>query len=531
MATRADARAVRRPPRAGHDRRRRPGPAAGPAAPARGAGGRRCWARRSRRARCAEILESLGLRASPDEAGDGARRARVPHWRRGDVTREVDLIEEVARIDGLDACPQTLPSRPDGGRPPHADAAAAAPGRGRAGRRAACSRSLGWSFQAPDVRRPPAPAGRRPPPARPCTLRNPLSEDQSELRTLLLLVAARRRGLQRRPRRRRPGAVRDRVRVRRRRRRGDAGLPDERRHVGALLTGAARRRDLALGARRRRPTSSPPRACSRPCWTRCGWTGASRPATEPFLHPGPRGGGPRRAASRSAGWARLHPLVARGLGPRRRRPAFELDLDRGRRAGRRRSSSVYEDVTSLPGRAPGPGGRACPTTCRAARVARRGPRGAAASCWPRREVFDVYRGEQVGEGKVSLALALEFRAPDRTLTDEEVDERRDGDRRRARVRAGRRAPWLSVAVIGAGAATAARWPRTCCGAIRSSSCGTSPRAATPARRLDELYPRYRVPLELEELDLERHGAVDAAIVAYPARRVGADRRRAARARA
>jgi N-acetyl-gamma-glutamyl-phosphate reductase len=35
------------------------------------------------------------------------------------------------------------------------------------------------------------------------------------------------------------------------------------------------------------------------------------------------------------------------------------------------------------------------------------------------------------------------------------------------------------------------------------------------RRLDDLYPRYRVPLELEELDLDRHGDVDGAIVAYP----------------
>ncbi|HLY48372.1 MAG TPA: N-acetyl-gamma-glutamyl-phosphate reductase [Solirubrobacteraceae bacterium] len=35
------------------------------------------------------------------------------------------------------------------------------------------------------------------------------------------------------------------------------------------------------------------------------------------------------------------------------------------------------------------------------------------------------------------------------------------------------------------------------------------------RRLDDLYPQHRVPLELEELDLERHGEVDAAIVAYP----------------
>jgi N-acetyl-gamma-glutamyl-phosphate reductase len=35
------------------------------------------------------------------------------------------------------------------------------------------------------------------------------------------------------------------------------------------------------------------------------------------------------------------------------------------------------------------------------------------------------------------------------------------------------------------------------------------------RRLDDLHPRYRVPLVLEELDLDRHGDVDAAIVAYP----------------
>ncbi len=35
------------------------------------------------------------------------------------------------------------------------------------------------------------------------------------------------------------------------------------------------------------------------------------------------------------------------------------------------------------------------------------------------------------------------------------------------------------------------------------------------RRLDELYPQHRVPLELEELELDRHADVEAAIVAYP----------------
>ena len=34
-------------------------------------------------------------------------------------------------------------------------------------------------------------------------------------------------------------------------------------------------------------------------------------------------------------------------------------------------------------------------------------------------------------------------------------------------------------------------------------------------RLDELYPHHRVPLMLEELDLDRHGEIDAAVVAYP----------------
>jgi phenylalanyl-tRNA synthetase beta chain len=40
-------------------------------------------------------------------------------------------------------------------------------------------------------------------------------------------------------------------------------------------------------------------------------------------------------------------------------------------------------------------------------------------------LFDLYTGPQVGEGKKSLAYALRFRAPDRTLTDAEAAEARD----------------------------------------------------------------------------------------------------------
>ncbi len=52
------------------------------------------------------------------------------------------------------------------------------------------------------------------------------------------------------------------------------------------------------------------------------------------------------------------------------------------------------------------------------------------------------------------------------------------------------------------------------------------------RRLDELYPRYRVPMTIEQLDLDGVGRIDAAVVAYPhaaaAPTVGALRERGAR---
>jgi phenylalanyl-tRNA synthetase beta chain len=47
------------------------------------------------------------------------------------------------------------------------------------------------------------------------------------------------------------------------------------------------------------------------------------------------------------------------------------------------------------------------------------------------QLFDVYTGPQIGEGHKSLALALRFRAPDRTLTEEEASAARDAAVRRA----------------------------------------------------------------------------------------------------
>lgn len=52
------------------------------------------------------------------------------------------------------------------------------------------------------------------------------------------------------------------------------------------------------------------------------------------------------------------------------------------------------------------------------------------------DLFDVFRGEQLGEGKKSLAFNLIFRAADRTLTDEEVNEYRVQAAEKARVELG-----------------------------------------------------------------------------------------------
>jgi phenylalanyl-tRNA synthetase beta chain len=38
------------------------------------------------------------------------------------------------------------------------------------------------------------------------------------------------------------------------------------------------------------------------------------------------------------------------------------------------------------------------------------------------ELFDIYRGSSIPTGKKSMAYSLTFRAPDRTLTDAEINE-------------------------------------------------------------------------------------------------------------
>jgi phenylalanyl-tRNA synthetase beta chain len=144
------------------------------------------------------------------------------------------------------------------------------------------------------------------------------------------------------------------------------------------------------------------------------------PADEPFLHAG------RSAAilidGRREGWiGEVHPLVARSW-DLEGAVGFELDLAplvEASPAGRER----YEDVTTFPAVYEDIA-VVVPEDVPARRL-REVVLAGGGELLVSAEVFDLYRGEQVGEGQKSLALRLAFRAPDRTLTDDEVAERRE----------------------------------------------------------------------------------------------------------
>jgi N-acetyl-gamma-glutamyl-phosphate reductase len=72
----------------------------------------------------------------------------------------------------------------------------------------------------------------------------------------------------------------------------------------------------------------------------------------------------------------------------------------------------------------------------------------------------------------------------------------------------------SAAVFGAAGFTGALTARLLFG-HPSFELQTVTARSDVGRRLDDLYPHHRVPLELEELDLDRQDGVEAAVVAYP----------------
>jgi phenylalanyl-tRNA synthetase beta chain len=140
-----------------------------------------------------------------------------------------------------------------------------------------------------------------------------------------------------------------------------------------------------------------------------------RPAGEPFLHPARAGR--IEIAGHDAGWVgELHPRVA-ARWDLPAAAAFELDLAPlvvAARVGAER----FEDVTTFPALFQDVA-VVVPEGVPAAQL-REAVLAAGGELLRSARVFDLYRGEQVGAGRKSIALRLEFRAADRTLTDEEV---------------------------------------------------------------------------------------------------------------
>ncbi|MBK5233734.1 MAG: phenylalanine--tRNA ligase subunit beta [Thermoleophilia bacterium] len=368
-----------------------------------------------------EALEMLGFGVEPD--GEDLL-VSVPADRFYDVTREIDLVEEVGRVNDLDRrLPATLPS-----------------GSGRVGglsrqqglqrraedsmREAGFDEIVGWSFTDPAeaVRLRLAESDPR---ARAVRLSNPLSEDQSVMRTTLLgsLLGAAGRNRSR-------GAGRialfefGRVYLPA----GDFGpgplggdFPGNQRppvnepqHLSVLATGAI---DPASWADD--PASADffqIKGVLERLALGLGTTIEVIAGEQPFLHPGRSG--TVVANGQEIGWiGQIHPSVAAAW-DLDDTVAFEIRLAELLEASPL-GEETYGDFTSFP-----PVDRdlalVIADSVEAASVLAAAEK-AGGDLLVSVTVFDVYRGDQIGPDEKSLALRMRFRADDRTLSDEEVD--------------------------------------------------------------------------------------------------------------
>jgi phenylalanyl-tRNA synthetase beta chain len=132
--------------------------------------------------------------------------------------------------------------------------------------------------------------------------------------------------------------------------------------------------------------------------------------SQPLLHPG-------KAAETEAGWlGELHPSLLEGTWG-----AFELDLETLFAEVPERI--VYEDVITYPAVLQDIAVAVDEDIEVGALVD--AAREAGGELLREARVFDVYRGEQVGAARKSVAIHLAFQSPERTLTDEEAAELRE----------------------------------------------------------------------------------------------------------
>ncbi len=376
-------------------------------------------------------LERLGFDVEVD--GDDLQ-VTVPPERHYDVGREVDLIEEVGRVHGFEEhLPTTLPAVAErvGGLSREQQLRRRAED---ALRDLGFDQIVGWSFTDPgEVGRLRLPEGD--PRAQAITLANPLSEEQSAMRTTLLgslldvaagnlardadAVALFESGqiyLNSPPTGRNPtdgegnrpidplgGAFV-----------GERGAPFAEPHrIGALAVGPLVEKSWRGGGEAADFFAL--KGVLEALAARLGVELSFAVAEEPFLHPG------RSAAveidGAAVGWiGEVHPLVCR-----------EWDLEAA--AGFEIESAAllgaatvgietYEDVTTFPA-AHQDLAVVVPVEV-SATVVRDAILAGGGELLRSARVFDLYEGEQLGEGRKSLALRLEFRAGDRTLTDEEI---------------------------------------------------------------------------------------------------------------
>ena len=311
------------------------------------------------------ILERLELAVSPDWD------VTVPTWRARDVTREIDVIEEVARAV-LDRVPHTMPLRR------HVQGRLSSEQRVRrvvedvlVG--AGLSEAYTWSL-VPDDPNPQA-----------IRLPSPMTSDQAVLRTTLVLglIEAARTALD---------AGADDValfEIARVYLPSSEPLPDERWHVAGVVRGGYADVKGVLEA----------------LYGALHLELAVERIANAMLHPG-------KGARTKAGWlGELHPALLEGAWG-----AFELDL--GELAASVPERVVYEDVITYPAVRQDIAVVVDEDVEVGALLD--AVREAGGELVREVRVFDVYRGEQVGAGQKSVAIHLGFQSPERTLTDEEA---------------------------------------------------------------------------------------------------------------